>query len=1042
MTTVIDIQSCTDPDAPQFAFDLVGRGGRCSLAGSSYQDIVRWCYALDEIVKVIKPVAKTDLSAITSAGTLPFLHEVNEYFFIIVFYFIFLEGVAARNSPRDGEDAKRWYRYSYTFPEQGPLMLNVVGLTDQDANGNVQSHWLLVTSFARFQDGRLGAAEKSGMIKIKDYIVGVNSVDLTVLPYHDAMSAMRNASFPKTVHFLRDLHNKQETIYLETWAYSFFSSLNRRRKRYLELDSDSIHFRKPTQGGSTSIKRDSFFTIDQISYIRPLLDMNYPEDSQYLLRLVCNPGSTVQLVGNDDLVVGSIPIETLDLYYSNKEEMENWCKFLSNSSLRPRKNGVDTFSIGDIHVTPFETLVKQDTPTQFEDILGIRSYVTGTFAPREFSITEDGFLFWRRIQDKRDDNVFRQDRGRKLLLANDSICPLRAVYAAEDEKSDPAYRYQLLVQDIHQMVWIGMSSEELCMKWVNLIKAVIDKAPEESRSSLTLPDSTLPLEVVMSIINDSPVEDEPTDESTAPGPVQRNRSSSMFGLFAGAPKAAAAPAEGGRERKGSFFSSIRGSFYSSKPAPESNPTSGDNDEIVNRPERTGSVARGRTDSTAARNRQGSVFGVVMRQSVAGLLNLNSVPVEDDPTPETVQGYMYYKHKSKVKKPFSRYWFSLKGYKLYYYRERVVKRIPQDEGDAPFVDNNRPLGYVDLMEVLEAREAQEVGAPENSIELVTPTRPYLLVAIDEDQCYRWLDALSETLEMRKVQVQQEPQARNLDPTSNAEKINALKKTILFEGGLSKKNVNKITSFVTWKPQYFVISGSSLLVFDKQSEVFMTEKYKELVSIPAIRLIESSDDPSCNPGCAFNIHAYVIEGGNKDGMRIFTFEAQTLNLCKEWMTQLCNATGSLVLKPRPNGDGFTSVVNDQLRKKKDNYIKRTGAKFVVIEKDKERDYEEIDALSFKKPYATFKPSEHAPISEVRKTEFFNNNAKSGRGGLVLAGGGGGRGGGGRGGGYRVENSAKSAFSGISDANSVVGSDVGDDYDALRSYTTDELPKDRGL
>ena len=33
MTTVIDIQACTDPDAPPYAIDLVGRGGRCSIAG-------------------------------------------------------------------------------------------------------------------------------------------------------------------------------------------------------------------------------------------------------------------------------------------------------------------------------------------------------------------------------------------------------------------------------------------------------------------------------------------------------------------------------------------------------------------------------------------------------------------------------------------------------------------------------------------------------------------------------------------------------------------------------------------------------------------------------------------------------------------------------------------------------------------------------------------------------------------------------------------------------------------------------------------------
>jgi hypothetical protein len=48
---------------------------------------------------------------------------------------------------------------------------------------------------------------------------------------------------------------------------------------------------------------------------------------------------------------------------------------------------------------------------------------------------------------------------------------------------------------------------------------------------------------------------------------------------------------------------------------------------------------------------------------------------------------------------------------------------------------------------------------------------------------------------------------------------------------------------------------------------------------------------------------MTGGNKDGMKVFTFEAQTSNLCKEWMNQLCEATGSLYLKAREDGtDGY--------------------------------------------------------------------------------------------------------------------------------------------
>jgi hypothetical protein len=204
---------------------------------------------------------------------------------------------------------------------------------------------------------------------------------------------------------------------------------------------------------------------------------------------------------------------------------------------------------------------------------------------------------------------------------------------------------------------------------------------------------------------------------------------------------------------------------------------------------------------------------------------------------------------------------------------------------------------------------------------------------------------------------------------------------------------------------MFTKGAILEFENQNEVFLTENIKEIIAIPAIRLIETSEDPNCNPGCAFDIHAYVTQGGNKDGMKIFTFEAQTVNLCKEWMTQLCNCTGTYVLKPKPNGEGYTSVVNDSLRKKKENYIARTGQKFVVIEKD--RDNEEDVAGAFKKPYASHKSVNKEFAMEARKHEFFHantakRNVNSGRGHGVAPQSGG-RGPGGRGFGTPVKGNA---------------------------------------
>lgn len=43
--------------------------------------------------------------------------------------------VAMNVNDHDNGDFNRWHKYSCCYQEQGPLMINVVGLTDEDRNG-------------------------------------------------------------------------------------------------------------------------------------------------------------------------------------------------------------------------------------------------------------------------------------------------------------------------------------------------------------------------------------------------------------------------------------------------------------------------------------------------------------------------------------------------------------------------------------------------------------------------------------------------------------------------------------------------------------------------------------------------------------------------------------------------------------------------------------------------------------------------------------------------------------------------------------------
>jgi C-terminal processing protease CtpA/Prc len=93
-------------------------------------------------------------------------------------------------------------------------------------------------------------AELSGVIRPKDYIVGINGADLTVVTFDQAMTMIRTATWPKTLHFLRDSYAQNTKIFIESWVHAYYQSLNRRRRRYIELSADRISFRKPAPGGA------------------------------------------------------------------------------------------------------------------------------------------------------------------------------------------------------------------------------------------------------------------------------------------------------------------------------------------------------------------------------------------------------------------------------------------------------------------------------------------------------------------------------------------------------------------------------------------------------------------------------------------------------------------------------------------------------------------------------------------------------------------------------------------------------------------------
>jgi hypothetical protein len=110
--------------------------------------------------------------------------------------------------------------------------------------------------------------------------------------------------------------------------------------------------------GAAMSAKDSYFLIDQISYLRPITDLSSPTDQRHLLRIVCKNGSCIKQVTQDGIVAGNSSIEIIDFYFAEIKEMNDWCQYLSNSQLRLQ----DEMNIPDIPSAPHETVQSTDIP--------------------------------------------------------------------------------------------------------------------------------------------------------------------------------------------------------------------------------------------------------------------------------------------------------------------------------------------------------------------------------------------------------------------------------------------------------------------------------------------------------------------------------------------------------------------------------------------------------------------------------------------------------------------------------------------------------
>lgn len=501
----IDITSITNvdvshlQDAPPFSIDLISADVHYTITADNSKNMYRWALAIRRLLpdfkeyQVKKGISKIDNMLVKNN------EDVN---------------TQKNEKIAPATITEKWYRYDFTYDEEGPMYMNVAGIANKDSMGKLLNQWVVVTSFELTLDGSLGRSEASGCIAIKDYVVGVNGIDLTTKTFNDAMDTIAEASFPKTLHFLRDNEANRESSRIESWVHVFYPALNRRRKRYVEIKESVINFRKPAIGGAANADRDAYFEIENITKICPIFDKNYMGRNEhcYILRIHCRESSQIHHVGINNESIGGSHVEILEFCFDKESRMNSWRSALVSSTIGPSNissimvESLETVEVGEV-LSEDSPLIENKLQHDQDDsnggkkrihsyeikttTLGIKSELTGTVSKRHFSF-RDGTVYWSRMPTK--GQSMSLNRSRSLLLVDSTTCQLLQLHCYERvDASIPSlqYKYELRLITSDSSISICMEDKDTLLIWVDNIKGVVSCIPSlHIPSSLNIPTSS------------------------------------------------------------------------------------------------------------------------------------------------------------------------------------------------------------------------------------------------------------------------------------------------------------------------------------------------------------------------------------------------------------------------------------------------------------------------------------------------------------------------------------------------------------------------
>ena len=136
------------------------------------------------------------------------------------------------------------------------------------------------------------------------------------------------------------------------------------------------------------------------------------------------------------------------------------------------------------------------------------------------------------------------------------------------------------------------------------------------------------------------------------------------------------------------------------------------------------------------------------------------------------------------------WFVLRDAELLYYKTKLQ-----------FQSGEKYSGCIDLRYVYLVREAEDPKLPENTIEIFTPQRVYVLAAEDEDNQACWIEALGDAVEARKEAL---AESAVTEEERRAARQADISKAVQHKGSMLVKTTARLTGIVSWKEYFFALT----------------------------------------------------------------------------------------------------------------------------------------------------------------------------------------------------------------------------------------------